>query len=1644
MSFRVKVARLGALVVVLMAASWCVVPSALADPVPSPGSPGPQYSPALTRSTFSDPGAALRPKYRWWQPIADDNDTTLRSEVDEMAAAGAGGYEQNGFGLNMNPAGITPQFQSLANSQEFNDVFGWGTPAWSDRTAASESEAARDGLIGDMNEGSRWNNNVPAVYSQNQPAAAQQVVFGDSQLQPGQTPSSELPPALANRQYGEASGVSTELCQLAKPGDRNLKVDSIAGLLAGDMITLGQGPGAESATIQKVGTASPCVPLSQPVKAGAIVVHVPLGPSDLGSTSATTTTSALSAISGTLGTALLPAQYQKGETVTIGSGPSAQIDMIASIGTYDVAAPTAVAAAAPAGATSVLLASTTNFLKADTITLDAGQPDQQTRTITAVGEGGTGTTLSQPAAQGDLGLTVASTSDLAAGNQIVIDPGRPDQQTATIASVDGKAATDNVLLQDTTVDGAFPAGTTVQLAHLGVAFSPALTAPVTVGASVTDTGTGITLTTPLKADHPTGDTLVAQGTGVTLTRPLTQAHDAGADTVPQTTLYTQANPGDTTLTLVSAAGMAVGDTITFGGSDPESGAISKIGGTTSHYQTITLAQPLTKAHFGGEAVLDIAPRSPATQLNAPAPAGATNLKVDSTSGMTAGDRIVVGSASGVDEIVTIAKGGVGTPGADGTGITLSEPLVYAHAAGERVADSTLAGDTAGVSDLAVQHLIALVFAQCTSDNATTCPATTIDGTRDLDPDSVQVATDKVIDGKLQYGGPLPQGNGNPWEEVAIYETADGEILNGATPTSPDYWLDHLSTTGAQAMAEYFDDHILNNPATEAAIRYEDTHTGTPAVFEDSLEESINLKWTFGMIDAWKQYLGYDPTRLLVAFVGNNNGMSNTPLFDFPQSDGHGQTLGSRVRQDYLQLRDDLYVHRYVPTLDQWADSHGLVTRFQSYGDPIDTGEAAANEGIAEGEHLAWTNEDETQKFKVVASGSYQNGNKVVSDECCEEISDVWADTFGVDGSGTGPEGSSILSNANSAYADIAGGATQIVWHGWPYQTFPAGAAAVWPGNTYGGDNTFSAAYGPNEPQYNADRAENLNLARIALALRQGEPAFDAAVYDGSIASSSSLAQDGYTYGYISPAFLNYSDARYGYDPGGGAQNADGTPEKVLFPGHGDYRSAIIDDQAGIPVAAAQKILSLARQGLPVVIVGAVPDSTLSAAPGTVSGMAAQDALVQQAMAKLVAMPNVRVVADATATDSQADDGNVPAALHALGIEPTTALSPVSVASGAAAQPVLALRRHDARTDTDYYYLFNPDLTATVSPQVTLTGSGAPYRLDTWTGTASAIDGYTAPGRDRIGLSVRIAPGNFALIAISPHAPDGATPAPAIHATATTADADPAWSADVVFDGGGLEARAAQSGTYTTTLSNGQAVKTGIDVPQLAGATGPLTLTDWQLSVDSWGPPPSGAPTQTSHTPIPASGTMTVGPLSGTTNGALPSWTQITPQNGFPVADNLTNVGGIGTYTTSFDLLSTWRTGSDGAYLNLGVAVDTVQITVNGRDVTGIDQNDRNEIDLGPYLRPGLNAMKVQVAIPLRNAVAVAPATPATGQVPNSAEPIGALQGGSHEANMGLIGPVVLTPYGQATVRGRRRPSHSGDRASSQPRRADQRTAGRQP
>ncbi len=1686
--------------------------SAAADPVPTPGTPNQLFAPAFSPSTFANPGAALRPKFRWWQPVAYTNDAEIRNEVQNMASGGGGGFEQNGFPVSMNSGGDTTQFLTYANSQEFNAIYGWGTPLWSHRTEVYQTAAAQDGVIGDMNEGSRWNNSVPAVYSQNQAAAAKQIVFGDAQYLPGTNPSGELP-----TQTAASPGVSSVLCSPANPGDTNVQLNSIAGLLAGDQIRMGQGPAQETGTIASVGTASPCVPLSQAASAGSSTINV-------APTSSTT---------GVTGTANSPAQFVPGEMVTIGSGAGRETDTIQSIGTYDVAtSPTTLSVAAAPGAVNVELASVANFLVGDTIVFDRGTAAQESRTITTVGGAGVGTTLSATPAAGALQISVASASGLAAGTYITVGTVNPvspatlsgDTEVVRIASVSGAT-----LSLYTPLANAHASGEPVALQSIGVTFTPALSNAHAAASTAIDTGTGIKLQTPLVNAHPIGDNFVAPGTGVTLTAPLTKAHAVGANTATSTTLSLLSPPGATNIKVASVTALLVGDTLTIG--QPgflETATISAVGTAGATGTGVTLSSPLARAHYSTDPVVDATSRPIApTTLAAASAAAATTVDVASATGMTTGDALTIG-APGFTEAKVIAAGGIGTAGAGpggGTVVTLTTALTYAHSAGDPVADTVNPGAnaSAGLSDVAVETPIAVELVQClppsvadplvgastTLSAATVAGATNVKvasvtnlsagdqltigtgaaaetrtiaaggvgttgaggtgvtltsaltnahssgdsvydtcgtaptgGTRSLDPTTTVNVTSQVTASPLNYtqgslnyasnGGVLPAGNGQPWELVSLYQTADGQTLAGGTPTSPVYVLDHLSAAGAQAMADYFDNNILNDPATQAAIAYEDAHNGQPAVFEDSLELSSNEKWTPAMLSAWQSDRGYDPTAVLPALAGTGSNGTTVGPFDFPQSDGQGATLGARVREDYRQMWSDLFSDKYEQTLASWASSRGMLARFQAYGAPIDEGDGAAHQGIAEGEGFEFNGSDPAQQFKVVSSGTYMTGNKVVSSECCAMSGQAFADTFGLDGTGTGAAGSSAA-NATEVYPGEAGGLTQIVWHGWPYTVGAAGSSALWPGGTFGGDTSFSAANGPNQPQFADDHNVFNNLARIALAMRQGQPAFDVAVYHQDIGltgqggdnvtsgeglgtpgvttgkilrSSSSLAQAGYSYGYLSPEFFRYPTATFAVDPNQIDQGLLAQDNKVLFPGHGDYKALVIYDQSVMPVDVAQKIATLSGEGLPVLIIGQVPNAAPSAAGGTLAGMSSADAAVQTEMAQVVASPNTLRVADLTAASSQSSDGNAPAALAQLGVLPAMTLS-----TAATATPLLDVRRHDPATGTDYYYLFNPNATATVSQSITLTGYGTPYVLNTWAGTVSPIADYSSSGQ-KVTLSVRLAPDNVKLIAISTSDPGQTAATPSLHATSTTANATASPSDNVTYNSSGqLVARASTTGTYTTTLSDGSTVSSAITVPNIGAAPGPTQLTNWQLSVDSWGPTASGNATLTSHTAIPATGTFAVAPLPGVSTGVLPAWTAITPQNGFPVADNLTNAAGIGTYSTTFTLPAGWSPSNAGAYLNVGVAVDTVDIWVNGTPVSGVDQNDRNQVDIGPWLQAGTNTLTITVATPLRNAVAIAPTTPAGGQVANSSETIGALQGGSHQNTTGLIGPVTLTPYG---------------------------------
>src|SRR4051794_37643688 len=171
-------------------------------------------TPELSAGSFASPALSVRPKYRWWMPLAYTDDDELRSELRDMAASGAGGVE------------VAPFYVPGAGNQSnaFLAQYGWGTPLWEHKIEVITDEAAKLGLIVDQNLGPQYPPTVPTLNSFNQPEAEQQLIFGREFNAPGTTRTGALPaPTTA------PASVTTTLCGAAVAGDGVLRVGNLGG-----------------------------------------------------------------------------------------------------------------------------------------------------------------------------------------------------------------------------------------------------------------------------------------------------------------------------------------------------------------------------------------------------------------------------------------------------------------------------------------------------------------------------------------------------------------------------------------------------------------------------------------------------------------------------------------------------------------------------------------------------------------------------------------------------------------------------------------------------------------------------------------------------------------------------------------------------------------------------------------------------------------------------------------------------------------------------------------------------------------------------------------------------------------------------------------------------------------------------------------------------------------------------------------------------------------------------------------------------------------------------------------------------------------------------------------------------------------------
>ena len=705
-----------------------------------------------------------------------------------------------------------------------------------------------------------------------------------------------------------------------------------------------------------------------------------------------------------------------------------------------------------------------------------------------------------------------------------------------------------------------------------------------------------------------------------------------------------------------------------------------------------------------------------------------------------------------------------------------------------------------------------------------------------------------------------------------------------------------------------------------------------SLFFDSLElnrDGVQVRsWTPRLLAEFQQRRGYSLVPYLAA-VG-----VTTPAYDFTGG------VGDRIREDYNQTLSDLFRDKHLLPLKQYAASYNMTVRGQAYSSfgpaPMDISDMASILDIPEGEDLSFNEGFDfaagqvgrlttqgSDVWRTLASAAAQAGRKVISTECCAMLGNAAVSR------------QKLLTHVNQQFSV---GVNHVVWHGWADQS--PGAASQWPGFSPFGA-FISDVYGPQNPTFDDDKAINTYVGRMQTILRRGQLRDDVAMYrddaghspDGSTGqlyfADQSLARAGYTYGFLNDTMVRAA----GVDGGQLAAKTLGYKAFVL-----DSTDTPATDPT-MTLDTARHILGWARAGLPVVVVGTLPDRVRGNHPQ-------QDSALRRVSRQLLATRGVRHVGD---------EAGVLGALRAAGVRSDAAFAQPS--------PLVALHRQTS--DTDYYQLFNssPDSATTT---VTLSGPGTPYRYDAWTGSVTPVAKYQRSGTG-VRFQVSLASGDSALYGVTKGNPDTAK-APAHSGVASTAD-------EVVYDNQGhLAVRDTTAGSYTTRVRHA-----GVRITKIGLVPAAVQPGTWSLDVTSW-EAGTGGPNDTDKKAL-----ETI-PLTTLPNGQLPDWLTV---------PGLANKSGIGVYTTTVDVGSAW-TGGTGAYLDLGDVRGLARVIVNGRRLPTLNQLNPSKIDLCGYLQPGKNTITVRVSTLLGNAA-----------YPTS--PFG-------EKSYGLVGPVVLTPYGQRAVR----------------------------
>ena len=766
-------------------------------------------------------------------------------------------------------------------------------------------------------------------------------------------------------------------------------------------------------------------------------------------------------------------------------------------------------------------------------------------------------------------------------------------------------------------------------------------------------------------------------------------------------------------------------------------------------------------------------------------------------------------------------------------------------------------------------------------------------------ENYHILTSLISEGTLQWTAP------QDGDYTIMYYFAQGTAQGISPAVKRAYTINYFDRRGFEALKEYLEKNVLNDKKIKKKIK-----SGDVQFFMDSLEYTCGAgftSWTETFAQEFKARKGYDilpylylakdaPVTSIWSWSDNADLLGIYTLED--------QRLTTKILNDIYDVQTKLYIEEFVNPFREWLHTHGITLRVQiSYGKSLEISEPIAAVDYPEAENRNQKNQ--VDMYRLWSGGSHLQ-NKMLSSETGGLDKSAYSYTY--------------QKNLQEAYDLYATGYSRMIWHIWASNYGPV---PVWPGYEGGDRKEVYYKFGKREPSFSEYEEFNRHLGRVQKLLRQGRAGVDLGMiyikygqhlaytdakdwmhtHEPMFFPSTVLQDNGYSYDYLSPDLLT-ADGVY-FDEKSKTLELAGYKALVLW-------------QWDLSICGAEKILALAKQGLPIVMVdGAAADSPYQGD---------DKAHLLDLVTELKALKNVVSVADAN---------GVLGALQQLGISPYAGFSVPN-------QQLLTQTRRDGNDRYVFAYNYCDGSLHTpenlphgdrISTELVADGIFVPYVIDAWNGNVKKVAAYRyKDGKTFFNIFLNY--GDIALFALQ------SVDQEELHVDAC---------ADVFEKNKKFYCTATESGEYSFPLNTGATV-TG------KGTVEPsYEITDWALTVESW-------------TPTDKLLTRTETLLGVTTNEYAYDTEKTTIDltlDTLTTWDKIDGVGksisGKGFYRATFP----WKGTSDGAYLDFGKITQSMKVFINGKKTDDINMN-RPVVDISNLLRTGENVIEIQYSSNLNN------------------------------------------------------------------------------